>query len=239
MKSYALYALAFLIVPSLLSETLAWTQHLTLPEQRKNSRRISFATNDVPRLDAPAATPSAMTRTDFSKSFARILLVSAASSATAILSPRIVNAVVMDSSNTPAVFSSTGQPMTVQEAKDRLIEARKSLGELVDNYDEIAKGGGDNVRRYLGTVGVKSGLYGINRVLKTLQEEANDIVEYTENLNEFDYSLRAADTAVYSANFVEYSSAKTKPEKFFEDARIEINRMQVYLDEMIAQLDLK
>jgi hypothetical protein len=44
---------------------------------------------------------------------------------------------------------------------------------------------------------------------------------------------------VYSANFVEYSAAKTKPEKFFEDARIEIDRMQVYLDEMISQLDLK
>jgi Asp-tRNA(Asn)/Glu-tRNA(Gln) amidotransferase C subunit len=180
-----------------------------------------------------------MSRADFHLSFARILLVSSASSATAIISPHPANAVVMDSSNTPAVFSSTGQPMTIQEAKDRLIEARKSLAELVDKYDEIAKGGGDNVRRYLGTVGVTSGLYGINRVLKTLQEEAKDIVEYTENLNEFDYSLRAADTAVYSANFVEYSSAKTKPEKFFEDARIEIDRMQVYLDEMIAQLDIK
>jgi hypothetical protein len=129
--------------------------------------------------------------------------------------------------------------MSVPDAKARLMEARKSLSELVDNYEEIAKGGGDNVRRYLGTVGVTSGLYGINRVLKTLQDEARDVIEYTENLNEFDYALRAADTAVYSANFVEYSAAKTKPEKFFEDAGIEIDRMQVYLDEMISQLDLK
>jgi hypothetical protein len=145
----------------------------------------------------------------------------------------------MDTSGTPPVFSSTGQPMSVPDAKARLKEARKSLNELVENYDDIAKGGGDSVRRYLGTVGVTSGLYGINRVLKTLQDEARDVVEYTENLNEFDYALRAADTSVYSANFVEYSAAKTKPEKFFEDARIEIDRMQVYLDEMISQLDVK
>lgn len=180
-----------------------------------------------------------MSRKDFFQCLARHLLLSSAASVVAIRNPHIATAVVMDSSGTPAVFSSTGQPMTIQEAKDRLIEAKKSLSELVDKYDEIAKGGGDNVRRYLGTVGVTSGLYGINRVLKTLQEEAKDVVEYTENLNEFDYSLRAADTAVYSANFVEYSSAKTKPEKFFEDARIEIDRMQVYLDEMMSQLDLK
>jgi Asp-tRNA(Asn)/Glu-tRNA(Gln) amidotransferase C subunit len=75
--------------------------------------------------------------------------------------------------------------------------------------------------------------------MKELQEEASDIVEYTENMSEFDYSLRSADTSVYSANFVEFSSAKTKPEKFFEDARTEIERMQVYMDNMAAELKLK
>ena len=63
------------------------------------------------------------------------------------------------------------------------------------------------------------GMYGIPRVMKELQEEANDIVEYTENMNDFDAYLRQADTSCYSANFVEFSAAKTKPEKFFQDAK--------------------
>lgn len=145
-------------------------------------------------------------------------------------------AVVMESP-TEQVFTA-GQPMGSREAKVRFVLARESLKYLVENYDEICKGGGDNVRRYLGTVGVTSGLYGIYKVLKELRDEAKDMVEFTESENEFDYALRAADTSVYSANFVEYSAAKTKPEKFFEDARIDIERMQFYMDEMAAQLDL-
>jgi hypothetical protein len=41
--------------------------------------------------------------------------------------------------------------------------------------------------------------------MNILQDEAEDIIEHTENMQNFDYYLRAADTSVYSANFVEYS----------------------------------
>ncbi|KAL7581781.1 hypothetical protein ACA910_022314 [Epithemia clementina (nom. ined.)] len=141
--------------------------------------------------------------------------------------------------NQQTIFK-TGEALGVDASKARLVEAQNSLDYLVDHYDEIVKaGGGDNVRRYLGTVGTSSGMYGIVKVLKELQEEASDLVIYTETMQDFDYSLRAADTAVYSANFVEYSSAKTKPEKFYQDAKIEIKKMQSYLKEMASELDVK
>ena len=127
--------------------------------------------------------------------------------------------------------------MSIAEAKDRFDAAKQDITYLQDHFDDIiAQGGGDNVRRYLGTVGNTSGMYGIMKVLKRLQEEANDIVTYTESMNEFDYSLRAADTACYSANFVEFSAAKTKPKQFFEDALQETGRMLQSLDVMANEL---
>jgi len=132
-----------------------------------------------------------------------------------------------------------GETMGVEEAKARFQKARQTLNELLANYEEISKGGGDAVRRYLGTVGTTSALYGITRVMKDLQSECDDIVEYTENMQDFAYYLGAADTAVYSANFVEFSAAKTKPEKFFADAKGDAMKMKVYMDNMAAELGIK
>ena len=146
------------------------------------------------------------------------------------------NAVVMEPPK-DAIFQ-TGQAMGSEAAMRRFRDAQTALQYLIDNYDEIAKGGGDNVRRYLGTVGTTSALYGIGKVVKELQDLADDIVEYTESMNDFDYSLRAADTAVYSANFVEYSAAKTKPEKFFEDAKYQIGLMKKNMDVMAHELGI-
>jgi hypothetical protein len=131
-----------------------------------------------------------------------------------------------------------GESLTIEEAKARFQEARISLNNLIENYDAIATKGGDNVRRYLGTVGTTSGLYGIQKVLRTLQDEANDIVEYTESLSDFEYYLSAADTAAYSAIFVEYSAAKTKPEQFFADANKALQRMRACMDRMAQELAL-
>jgi hypothetical protein len=148
--------------------------------------------------------------------------------------PELSSSVVMEQ---PAknIFE-VGAPMNVDDAKARFLEARKTLDYLVENYDAISRGGGDNVRRYLGTVGTSSALYGISKLMKELQKEAEDIVEFTENMQDFDYFLRAADTAAYSANFVEYSPSKTKPEKFFEDARSACIKMALHMEKMAAEL---
>lgn len=148
----------------------------------------------------------------------------------------VANAVVVETDN--KIFTA-GQALGIEASRKRFISARESLNYLLANYDDIVKnGGGDNIRRYLGTVGTTSGLYGITKVLKELQGEANDIVEYTENMNDFDYSLRAADTAAYSSNFVEFSAASTKPEKFYKDAKYETQQMKKYLDNMANEINI-
>ena len=135
-------------------------------------------------------------------------------------------------------FFEIGVTLSADVAKARFQEARITLADLVNNYDSISKEGGDNVRRYLGTVGTTSAMYGIEKVLKGLQNEANDIVAYTENMDDFVYYLRAADTAVYSANFVEFSAAKTKPEKFFDDAKSDCKNILIHMDNMANELNL-
>lgn len=138
----------------------------------------------------------------------------------------------------PNVFTS-GKNLGVEEAKARFQEGRKSLKYLLDNYDKVVEGGGDNVRRYLGTVGTTSGLFGISKVLKSLKDEADDIVEYTEQVQELEASIRGADSAAYMAIFVTTSSSGTPPEKYFADAKIEANRALKAMDELAEQINVK
>jgi hypothetical protein len=157
---------------------------------------------------------------------------------TGVLSAGESKAAVVENSSNPKVFTAA-EVVGVEAAKERFLLAQQKVNELAENYDEISKGGGDSVRRYLGTVGTTSPLCGIGKVMMQLQEEASDIVEYTETMNDFEITLRAADTAVYSSIFVEFSSAKTKPEKFFKDAKAEIGRMQLQMTTMANELELK
>ena len=70
-----------------------------------------------------------------------------------------------------------------------LCRTRKKEHLLTSLNTSISKGGGDNIRSYLGTVCVATSMYGITKVLKELQEQADDIAEYTENMNEFNAYL--------------------------------------------------
>lgn len=133
----------------------------------------------------------------------------------------------------------TGKSLSIDEAKTRFKEGRKSLKYLLDNYDKVVEGGGDNVRRYLGTVGTTSGLWGIGKVMRTLQNEADDIVDYTETMQEVEASIRGADSAAYMAIFVTTSSSGTPPEKYFGDAKIEANRALKAMDDLAGQLKLE
>lgn len=127
----------------------------------------------------------------------------------------------------------------VSEARTRFQLAIKDVDSLLANYDAITISGGDNVRLYLGTQGVKSHMYGISKALKLLKYEADDIVEYTEALNEFEAFLYQAEGAAYQSMFVEHSSARSTPESLLKTAKGDIVNMRKFMGDLAAQLSLE
>ena len=153
------------------------------------------------------------------------------------LIPTLANAAVMDPSSNK-VFKE-GKALTEEEAVARLREGRKSAQYLLDHYDEICAGGGDNVRRHVGTVGTSSGLFAIGKVMTALADRADDFVEYTELSNEVLKSIQQVDGSAYMAIFVTTSTSQTPPEKYFNDAKIELKRTIKALDDLAALIDAK
>lgn len=124
-------------------------------------------------------------------------------------------------------------------AKERVGAAIRDIDELLTNYDTITStGSGDTIRLYLGTQGVKSNMYGITKVLTSLRNEATDIVEYTEALNEFGAYLGQADGAAYQSLFAEFSSAKIVPGSLLKTAKGDIVNMRKYMTELAILLKL-
>ena len=122
------------------------------------------------------------------------------------------------------------------DPKDRFVAARKDLRDLIENYTEISSKGGDAVRSKLGTQGLKSNLFGIQKVLKILIVDAEDIVEYTESMNEFNAYYYQAEGAAYQSLFIEHSSATGTPESLLKTAKTDIVQMEKYMDDMAVQL---
>lgn len=147
--------------------------------------------------------------------------------------PRTLHAAFDLSQNEKAAGS---RPKTEEEARQRFEDARKSVDDLLSNYVKISKGGGDNIRRYLGTVGTTSSLYGIKPVFKLLQDSSDDIVEFTENMNDFDRYLTGADGQAYSSMFVEFSAAKGTSQDYYDAALVEIKAMRDCLVKMEKEL---
>ncbi|GKZ00052.1 hypothetical protein MPSEU_000958600 [Mayamaea pseudoterrestris] len=133
-----------------------------------------------------------------------------------------------------------GELLTVDQALERFQKGRESLNYLIQHYAEVqANGGGDNIRRYLGTVGTSSGLYGISKVMRSLQHAADvDLVEFTECMTEIEQAIQQADGSAYMAIFVTTSTSGVSPEKYYGDALIEAKRAARSMDEMAALLGL-
>lgn len=144
------------------------------------------------------------------------------------------NALLLDNSSPDLPAFSGG----IEEAKERFKLAIADIDDLLNNYDTISKSGGDNVRLYLGTQGVKSHMYGIMKVLKALKEEADDIVEYTEAMDSFEAYKNQAEGAAYQSMFVEHSSAKGTPESFLKTAKGDVVNLRKYMGDLAAQLHL-
>mmetsp|Transcript_17031 Transcript_17031/g.19697 ORF Transcript_17031/g.19697 Transcript_17031/m.19697 type:complete len:249 (+) Transcript_17031:269-1015(+) len=154
------------------------------------------------------------------------------------LLPKASHATIMDISVKETKTFKVGEKLSTEEGKQRLVDAIKEVDELITNYSEISKGGGDSVRRYLGTVGVTSKMYGIMKVVRELRDDADDIVEYTEAANEFEAYLYQAEGAAYQSLFVEHSSAKGTPESFLATAKKDVVSMRKYMGDVAAQLKI-
>lgn len=132
-------------------------------------------------------------------------------------------------------------PLQFEEAEIKFREGYKTINYLLDNYDEICEGGGDNVRRYLGTIVGKnpSGLVGIGKVMKALQDRADDFIEFTETSEEVIKSINQADGSAYMAIFVTTSTSYTPPKKYFDDGKIEVKRCKQAMEQIAAMVDIK
>jgi hypothetical protein len=157
----------------------------------------------------------------------------------AVYIPLPASAVVSTEGQTQTVFRA-GQPVALATAQDRFRQARHALHILDRDFTTIVQqGGGDGIRRALGFVGTTSPLYGVPKILNVLRDAANDPMAIAELETECLTAWRAADTAAYSSNFVEYSAAKTKPEQFWADAQREIQLMIQYMDQLAIELQLE
>jgi len=86
---------------------------------------------------------------------------------------------------------------------------------------------------------MSSGLFGIAKAMKALGERADDIVEYTELAREIEQTIEQADGSAYMSIFVTTSTSYTPPEKYFKDAKIEIERCAKSMDELAGMIGLK
>uniref|UniRef100_A0A7S2PM38 Uncharacterized protein n=1 Tax=Skeletonema marinoi TaxID=267567 RepID=A0A7S2PM38_9STRA len=151
-----------------------------------------------------------------------------------VANPTTSHAVMDPSKNTKGTL----KELSMEEAEERFRAGRAAVDYLLNNYNEVCDGGGDNVRRYLGTVGTQSGLFGISKAMKTLADKADDIVEYTELSREIEQCVEQADGSAYMAIFVTTSTSYTPPEKYFGDAKIEVKRLAKSMDELAVMLGI-
>lgn len=130
----------------------------------------------------------------------------------------------------------TAAALTSDAATSQWKEAVSTIDNLLDNWDSVAKGGGDAIRTQLGTQGITSPLFQIDKVLKVLRDNAEDLVEFTEMTDEFCLTLSRADSMAYSANFAGGSGKPTPPAVYIEKSRKEVLDLQKIAKSLSAQL---
>ena len=105
-----------------------------------------------------------------------------------------------------------------------------AIDTLLDRWDSLA--GGDAIRKELGTANFgteTSPLFQIQKAFKVLRDNddsISDLVEFTEQSEEFTNALNRADTMAYSANFAGGSGKPTPPKVYTDKAKIEVQDMK-------------
>lgn len=110
--------------------------------------------------------------------------------------------------NMPAVQGVVGnmdpsvkKAATPEAAKKQITAGYETLGTLFDDFDKVTgAGGGDGVRRYLGTVGTDSPIYLIEPAFRLLFDTDESLpMEYIEKVESLMQNLASAETEAYSA----------------------------------------
>jgi hypothetical protein len=137
----------------------------------------------------------------------------------------------------------TARAATIITPKAAQIQWERSqtvIDDLVQNWPTVvAQGGGDGIRRELGTVGTISPLFLIDKALRVLREEAEDLIEFTDQTEEFQLALSRADSMAYSANFAGGSGKPTPPAVYLDKSRMEVIELQKIAKSLTALLERK
>ena len=125
-----------------------------------------------------------------------------------------------------AMDGSVKKASTPEAAKKQITEGYAALSGLLDGFEEVTSaGGGDGVRRVLGTVGTESPCYLIEPAFRLLFDADENLpMEYIESVESLMRNLASADSEAYSAIFIEFSSAKGKPEDYFKRSKAAVAR---------------
>jgi hypothetical protein len=117
--------------------------------------------------------------------------------------------------------------ITSEAAQIQWKQSETVIDDLLKNWPTVvAQGGGDGIRREIGTVGTTSPLFQIDKALRALREEAEDLIEFTDQTEEFQLALSRADSMAYSANFAGGSGKPTPPAFYIEKSRNEVIELQ-------------
>jgi len=132
-----------------------------------------------------------------------------------------------------ACNAATAAPgMTVDLARGQWRQVTTALDDLLQNWATVEGGGGDAIpdalRTKLGTQGITSPLFQIEKAFKSLRdsEYVDDFIEFQETTEEFIGALYRADSMAASANNKTGSGKQTPPAVFIENARVEVVEMQ-------------
>lgn len=129
---------------------------------------------------------------------------------------------------------------TPAAAKAQIAAGYAELGKLLDDFDAVSSaGGGDGVRRVLGTVGTDSPVYLIEPAFRLLFEADESLpMEYIERVESLMQNLSSADSEAYSAIFIEFSSAKGKPADYFKRSKAAVVRARDDWKQLMTYLKL-
>eukprot|EP00439_Symbiodinium_sp_Y106_P087313 s46_g45.t1 len=130
----------------------------------------------------------------------------------------------------------------LQGARERVAAVAQKLEELAntETFAKVAAGGGDNIRRELGTVGTTSPLFDAEKAFKSLAEEVEDPELYFETLEKLKEAVSNADADAYSSIFSMNSAAATPPQVYtdrsFKDSNLPSSLVRTSAASLLASL---